>query len=181
MTFDLGQSIDILRRTPPVLRALLAGVDERWSGADEGPGTFRPFDVVGHLIDGEETDWIPRARIILEHGPSRAFDRYDRFAQSRESAGRSLEWLLEEFGRLRRENLATLRGWRLSESDLERPGTHPVLGPVTLRQLLATWVAHDMTHLHQIARTMAHQYRHEVGPWTAYLGVLHCQGHSEGP
>ena len=181
MSSFLETSMALLERTPPTLTAWLGGLSDEWSRTDEGEGTFSPFDVIGHLIHGEKTDWIPRARIILEHGPSRPFDRYDRFAQSRESAGRSLEWLLEEFSRLRRENLATLRGWRLSESDLERPGTHPVLGPVTLRQLLATWVAHDMTHLHQIARTMAHQYRHEVGPWTAYLGVLHCQGHSEGP
>ena len=181
MSSFLETSMALLERTPPTLTAWLGGLSDEWSRTDEGEGTFSPFDVIGHLIHGEKTDWIPRARIILEHGPSRPFDRYDRFAQSRESAGRSLEWLLEEFGRLRRENLATLRGWRLSESDLERPGTHPVLGPVTLRQLLATWVAHDMTHLHQIARTMAHQYRDEVGPWRAYLGVLRCQGHSEGP
>ena len=181
LPFRLEDTLQLLERTPGALRGLLSGLPPEWVHGNYGADTFSPFDVIGHLIHGEKTDWIPRARIILEHGPSRAFDRYDRFAQSRESAGRSLEWLLEEFGRLRRENLATLRGWRLSESDLERPGTHPVLGPVTLRQLLATWVAHDMTHLHQIARTMAHQYRHEVGPWTAYLGVLHCQGHSEGP
>jgi len=177
----LETSATLLERTPSTLTAWLRGLPEEWSRTNEGESTFSPYDVVGHLVHGEKTDWIVRARIILEHGPGRPFDRYDRFAQSRESAGRSLEALLEEFARLRGENLTTLRGWNLSEHDLERGGMHPVLGPVTLRQLLATWVAHDMTHLHQIARTMAHQYRHEVGPWEKYLGVLHCQGHSEGP
>ena len=181
MSSFLETSIALLERTPATLSAWLEGLPDPWSRTNEGGTTFSPYDVIGHLIHGEKADWITRARIILDHGPSRPFDRYDRFAQSRESAGWSLQALLEEFGRLRGENLTTLRGWNLSEQDLQRPGTHPVLGPVTLRQLLATWVAHDMTHLHQIARTMAHQYRHEVGPWTAYLGVLHCQGHSQGP
>jgi hypothetical protein len=181
MSSFLETSAALLERTPPTLTVWLQGLPDEWSLGTEGEGTFSPFDVVGHLIHGEKTDWIPRARIILEHGPARPFDRYDRFAQFRDSAGRSLESLLEEFARLRRENLTTLRGWNLSERDLERVGAHPVLGPVTLRQLLATWVAHDMTHLHQIARTMAHQLRDQVGPWVAYLGVLRCQGHSEGP
>lgn len=181
MSSFLETSAALLERTPVTLTAWLQGLPDEWSRTNEGESTFSPFDVVGHLIHGEKTDWIPRARIILEHGPARPFDRYDRFAQFRDSQSRPLESLLEEFGRLRRDNLTTLRGWNLSEGDLERGGMHPVLGPVTLRQLLATWVAHDMTHLHQIARTMAHQLRDQVGPWAAYLGVLHCQGHSEGP
>jgi hypothetical protein len=170
----------LLERTPPTLIAWLDGLPDEWNRMNEGETTFSPYDVVGHLVHGEKTDWIPRARIILEQGPARPFDRYDRFAQSRES-GRSLGALLAEFDRLRRDNLATLRSWNLADADLERGGTHPVLGPVTLQQLLATWAAHDLTHLHQIARTMAHQYRQEVGPWVAYLGVLHCEGHSQGP
>ena len=181
MSAFLEATTALLERTPPTLAAWLDGLPDVWNRANEGEGTFSPYDVIGHLVHGEKTDWIPRARIILEQGPGRPFDRYDRFAQSRQNAGRSLSTLLGEFDRLRRENLAVLRSWKLGEQDLEKAGTHPALGRVTLRQLLATWAAHDMTHLHQIARTMAHQYRAEVGPWVAYLGVLHCDGHSEGP
>jgi len=172
MTFDLGQSIDILRRTPPVLRALLAGVDERWSGADEGPGTFRPFDVVGHLIDGEETDWIPRAQIILAQGADPVFEPYDRFRHRARNRGRTLASLLDEFDRLRSANLARLASWRLTPAQLELPGRHPALGPVTLQQLLAAWTVHDLGHITQVARVMAKQYRAEVGPWVQYLAVL---------
>ena len=181
MPFALDDSIALLERTPRTLAVLLDGLPERWSRAREGPDTFSPFDVVGHLIHGERTDWIVRARIILEHGESRAFDRYDRFAQNQESAGKTLPRLLEEFGAARTENLATLRGWRLGPAELARRGTHPALGTVTLGELLATWTVHDLTHLHQIARVMAHQYRDDVGPWSKYLGVLKCQGHSDGP
>ena len=181
MTSFLDTTTALLERTPPTLIAWLDGLPDEWNRANEGPDTFTPCDVIGHLVHGEKTDWIPRARIILEQGPARPFDRYDRFAQFQESAGKSLAVLLAEFDRLRRDNLAMLKSWNLGEADLARPGRHPVLGPVTLRQLLATWVGHDMTHLHQISRTMAHQVREEVGPWVAYLGVLHCQGHSQGP
>jgi DinB family protein len=177
----LDSTLALLERTPATLISWLDGLPDEWNRTNEGEGTFSPYDVIGHLIHGEKTDWIPRARIILEHGSSRPFDRYDRFAQLQESAGRSLGALLSEFDRLRRENLTTLRNWKLSDADLERGGMHPVLGPVTLRQLLATWAAHDMTHVHQIARTMAFQYRDAVGPWVAYLGVMHCDGHSQGP
>jgi hypothetical protein len=179
MSFSLDHTIALLERTPPTLAALLRDLPDAWTRANEGAATFSPYDVIGHLIHGEKTDWMARARIILEHGEARPFDRYDRFAQSRESAGRSLAALLEEFAKLRAENLAALRGLKLSPGDLERRGTHPVLGTVTLRQLLATWAAHDLTHLHQIARAMAHQYRGEVGPWDVFLGVLRCQGHSD--
>jgi DinB family protein len=179
MSFDLERTIAVLERTPGALSVLLRDLPEEWSRANEGPKTFSPYDVVGHLIHGELTDWMIRARIILEHGEKRPFDRYDRFAQERESAGRTLGTLLDEFARLRRDNLVALRGLKLTTADLDRRGAHPVLGPVTLRQLLATWAVHDMTHLHQISRSMAYQYRNEVGPWKVFLGVLRCQGHSD--
>ena len=179
MTFRLDHTIALLERTPATLAALLRDLPDDWSRANEGAQTFSPYDVVGHLIHGERTDWMVRARIILEHGESRAFDRYDRFAQEKESAGRPLGALLDEFERLRRENLAALRRLNLGPTDLDRRGTHPILGTVTLRQLLATWAVHDLTHMHQISRAMAHQYRDQVGPWTVFLGVLRCQGHSD--
>jgi hypothetical protein len=179
MAFSVDRTVALLERTPGALRALLEGLPEVWTNTNEGPETFSPYDVVGHLIHGEKTDWMVRARIIRESGESRPFDRYDRFAQQRDSAGRSLAELLDEFARLRAANLAALRAWNLGSEDLARRGMHPALGSVTLAQLLATWAVHDLTHLHQIARTMAHQYRVEVGPWSAYLGVLRCQGHSD--
>ena len=179
MSFSLDHTIALLERTPPTLAAWLSGLPDAWVLANEGPETFSPFDVVGHLIHGEKTDWIPRARIILEQGEARPFDRYDRFAQSRESAGQSLGVLLQRFATLRSENLDTLRGWNLTVEDLARRGTHPQLGAVTLGQLLATWAVHDLTHLHQIARVMANRYRGEVGPWVPFLGVLRCEGHSD--
>lgn len=177
--FTLEQTIAILERTPATLSRLLDGLSDEWTRSNEGAETFSPYDVIGHLIHGERTDWITRATIIREQGESRPFDRYDRFAQNRDSAGKSLHALLEEFAKHRKENLATLKSWKLEPKDLALRGTHPLLGPVTLRQLLATWAVHDMTHIHQISRTIAHQYRDEVGPWIKYLGVLHCQGHSE--
>jgi hypothetical protein len=179
VSFDLGETIALLERTPKTLAALLDGLPDTWTRANEGSDTFSPYDVIGHLIHGEKTDWMARARIILEHGEARPFDRYDRFAQNRESTGRSLPALLEEFAKLRAENLSALRGLRLAPADLDRRGTHPILGVVTLRQLLATWTVHDLTHVHQISRAMAHQYRSEVGPWHVFLGVLRCQGNSD--
>jgi len=172
MEFQLDQSMDLLRRTPGTLRELLAGLDDGWSRATEGPDTFSPFDIVGHLIDGEETDWVPRARIILARGPSLAFEPYDRFRHRARNAGRSLESLLEEFARLRADNLAVVRSWALTEKQLELPGEHPELGRVTLRQLMATWTVHDLGHLAQAARVMAKQYREEIGPWAPYLPVV---------
>lgn len=179
MTFSLDDTIALLERTPETLAALLGGLPDAWTRGHEGPGTFSPCDVVGHLVHGERTDWMVRARIILDHGESRPFDRYDRFAQSRDPVGRTLPELLGEFASLRRDNLRELRRWSLTAADLERRGAHPALGSVTLRQLLATWAVHDLTHLHQVSRAMAHQYRDEVGPWNVYLGVLRCQGHSD--
>jgi len=172
MNFDLELSTLVLTRTPGTLHALLDGLPEAWTKADEGPDTFSPFDVVGHLIDGEETDWIPRARIILARGGNPVFEPYDRFRHRTRNAGRSLPSLLEEFGRLRRANLELLASWRLGSAELELPGIHPTLGSVTLRQLLATWVAHDLGHLAQVARVMAKQHRGEVGPWEPFLPVL---------
>jgi DinB superfamily len=172
MEFTLPRGIEVLRRTPATLRALLDGLDDDWVRATEGPDTFSPFDVVGHLIDGEETDWIPRARIILARAASVRFQPYDRFRHVARNADRSLTSLLGEFDRLRAENLEVLAGWKLTARELELPGEHPSLGRVTLRQLLAGWVVHDLGHLAQVSRVMAKQYRDEVGPWVPYLPVL---------
>lgn len=172
MSFDLDDGIAILEHTPATFRALLAGLSDAWTTTNEGPDTFSAFDNLGHLIHGERTDWIPRARLILEQGANRTFEPYDRFAQARESQGKSVAALLDEFAALRAENLATLRAWTLSERQLSLEGEHPSLGPVTLRQLLATWVAHDLGHLAQTARVMAKRHREAVGPWRAYLPIL---------
>ncbi|HJR67767.1 MAG TPA: DinB family protein [Gemmatimonadaceae bacterium] len=172
MTFDLAASIEVLRRTPATVRALLAGLDDIWIRTTEGPETFSPFDVVGHLIDGEETDWMSRARIILARGPNITFEPYDRFRHYARSRGRSLAALLDEFERLRAANLQQLVSWNLTTSELELPGEHPSLGRVTLRELLAAWVVHDLGHIAQIARVMAKRYREDVGPWVPYLPVL---------
>jgi hypothetical protein len=172
MTFDLDLSLEVLRRSPATFRAFLDGLSEPWVRSTEGPETFSPFDVMGHLIDGEETDWIPRARIILAKGSNRRFQPYDRFRHRTRNAGRSLESLLAEFAELRSGNLDLLRSWKLTPADLDLPGDHPSLGPVTLRQLLAAWVVHDLGHIAQIARVMAKQYREEVGPWVPFLPVL---------
>lgn len=170
--FDLQAGVAVLERTPVTLREMLAGLPAQWIGGDEGPETWSPYVVVGHLVHGERTDWIPRARLILEQGPNRRFAPFDRFAQVRDSRGKSLEKLLDELAELRRGNLATLGGWRLSDAQLDLEGEHPELGAVTLRQLLATWVAHDLGHIAQISRVMAKQYRDAVGPWRAYLPVV---------
>ncbi|HXJ86183.1 MAG TPA: DinB family protein [Candidatus Binatia bacterium] len=177
MGFDLPQTIALLSRTPSTLNALLQGLPDAWTVSNEGSKSWSPYDIVGHLIHGERTDWMPRARMILEQGESRAFDPFDRLAQERESAGKSLAQLLDEFAQLRSGNLDALRALNLQPSDFDRRGHHPALGVVTLAQLLATWAVHDLTHLHQLSRVMAYQYRDVVGPWSAYLGVLHCQGH----
>ena len=206
MDFDLDRSIEVLARTPRTLEVLLDGLSDSWTRANEGPETFSPFDVVGHLIDGEETDWIPRARIILARGADLRFVPYDRFRHRARNVGRSLRSLLDEFARLRAANLellgsckltararnvnrslsslieefarcradslAVLHSWHLDEEQLDLPGLHPALGTVTLRQLLAAWVAHDLGHIAQVVRVMAKQYRDAVGPWVAFLPVL---------
>ena len=175
--FNLAEAIAVLSRTPATLDALLRGLPDMWLRGNEGKDTWSAFDIVGHLIVGERTDWMPRARIILENGEARPFDPFDRFAQANESQGKSLQQLLDEFARLRSESLASLRSLNLQPEDWTRRGRHPELGVVTLPQLLATWAVHDLTHVHQLARVMAHQYRDAVGPWRAYLGVLNCAGH----
>jgi hypothetical protein len=175
---DLQQTVALLSRTPAALDALLRGLPDAWTSHNEGANSWSAYDVVGHLIHGERTDWMPRAKRILEFGESRAFDPFDREAQFRDSAGQSLVERLDEFARLRAENLNALRSLNLRDEDFARRGRHPALGTVTLSQLLATWAAHDLSHLHQISRILAHQYREAVGPWSAYLGVLQCEGHS---
>lgn len=172
MEFELPNGIAILERTPATMRALLAGLSPAWTDATEGPETWSPFAIVGHMLHGERTDWIPRARIILAQGENRRFTPFDRFAQFRESAGKTLGELLDEFERVRAENLKTLAGWQLGDAQLALEGEHPALGTVTLRQLLATWVGHDLGHVAQTARVMAKQYREAVGPWREYLPVM---------
>lgn len=170
--FSLAEANAILGRTPATLDALLRGLPDTWIAGNEGENTWSPFDVVGHLIHGERTDWMPRARIIMQEGEGRAFDKFDRFAQFAVSKNRPLSALLDEFASLRRENLAELRALKLTDTDLDRRGRHPELGVVTLRQLLSTWVAHDLDHVAQIARVLARQYSDEVGPWRAYLRII---------
>jgi len=178
MQHNLEYTIALLSRTPAMLNALLRDLPDAWTLSNEGEKTWSAFDIVGHLIHGELTDWMPRARIILEFGESRTFEPFDRMAQESNRQGKSLVQLLDEFTRLRAENVTALRAMNLQPEDLRQRGLHPALGVVTLSQLLSTWAVHDLTHLHQLSRIMAHQYLDEVGPWSAYLGVLHCTGHS---
>lgn len=178
MAHDLEMTASLLARTPASLNALLRDLPESWTRGTEGDGSWSPFDVIGHLITGERTDWMVRTRLILQSGEARPFEKFAREAHLQESQGRSLGQLLDEFATLRSANLRELRSLKLTPADLERTGRHPALGVVTLSQLLATWAAHDLSHLHQISRVMAFQYREAVGPWTAYLGVMQCTGHS---
>jgi hypothetical protein len=173
VNFDLGTGIAVLERTPRVLEALLSGLPGVWTTGNEGPDTWSPFDVVGHLIDGELTDWMARLHIILSQSANRRFEPFDRFRHISRNKGRTLSELLTEFRQLRERNLSELRGLNLQSAQLQLTGEHPAFGTVTLEQLLATWVAHDLGHLAQIARVMAKQYRDAVGPWEAYLPVLH--------
>ncbi len=167
-TVELG--LEILERTPSVLRAWLSGLSPEWLAANEGPDTWNPYDVIGHLIHGERTDWMARADIILGGGGT--FATFDRFAQFRESEGKSLGQLLDEFAEVRRANVARLRALALTEADLDKTGTHPKFGTVTLRQLLSTWVAHDLDHLMQISRVMGKQLTQDIGPWSEYLRIV---------
>lgn len=166
------ECLAVLTRTPGALDELLRGLPEGWTTATEGPGTWSPYDVIGHLIHAEKVDWMVRLAIILEEGVRRPFDPFDRKAQFRDSVGKSLAALLDEFSALRRDNVARLRGLDLQAAHLELQGTHPAFGVVTARQLLATWTAHDLDHVVQVSRVMAKRYRSEVGPWAAYLSVL---------
>ncbi len=178
MEHSLESTISLLTRTPAAFDTLLRDLPETWTFRNEGENTWSAFDIVGHLIHGERTDWVPRARMILQFGETRTFEPFDRWGHMRECQGKSLGQLLDEFARLRTENLEGLRALNLRPEDLERRGRHPALGVVTLSELLATWAAHDLTHLHQISRVMAHQYREAVGPWGRFLGVMQCAGHS---
>ncbi len=172
MDFRLDDAVPVLRRTPAVLRALLHDLPEGWTHATEGAGTWSPFDIVGHLIHGERTDWVPRVEHILRHGDSVPFTPFDREAMFTASRGMSLSQLLQTFAELRAANLDRLIALKLTDGDLARPGSHPQLGRVTMKQHLATWVGHDLTHVHQIVRVMARQYSDAVGPWRAYLSIL---------
>jgi hypothetical protein len=178
MEDHLTHTIALLTRTPAALNALLRDLPETWTHRNEGQATWSPYDIVGHLIHGEHTDWMPRVKTILQFGETKPFAPFDREGFTTANQNKSLPQLLDEFGRLRSENLDQLRTLNLQPKDLDRRGQHPALGAVTLSQLLATWAAHDLTHLHQISRVMAHQSRDEVGPWSKFLGVLHCNGHS---
>ncbi len=172
MKFDLELSIAILERTPSLLEAWLKDMPDDWVYANEGEDTWSAYDILGHFIHGEHTDWIPRARIILSELKDKTFETFDRYAQFEASQGKSLDELLATFKELRAENIETLKAFHLSEDDFDKPGIHPELGPVDLRQLLATWVVHDLDHLAQIMQFMARQYRDFVGPWQEYLGIL---------
>lgn len=172
MNYNTGTSIEVLERTPLVLKTLLSNLQDEWVMNNEGPETFSPYDVIGHLIHGEKTDWTIRAKIILEFGLSRPFTPYDRFAQQEESKGKSLLQLLDEFEAERNDNVKWLKSLNLTEADLDKKGTHPSLGEVTLRNLLATWVVHDLTHIAQITRVMAKQYKEEMGPWPEFFRIL---------
>jgi hypothetical protein len=172
MEVDLAQTINILTRTPLVLNALLKDAPAELITGNEGPNTWSPFDIIGHLIHGETTDWIPRTRMILNHGESRTFEPFDRFAQYERSRGKSIFDLLKEFETLRRQSLDALKEMEITADQLSQRGMHPHLGSVTLRQLLATWVAHDLSHIAQAVRVMCRQYSEGVGPWKEYLPIM---------
>ncbi|MBL7994135.1 DinB family protein [bacterium] len=172
MKLDLNQAIEILERTPRVMESMLSGLSDEWIMNNEGEGTWCPFDIIGHLIHGEKTDWIPRMEIILSDQTDKRFEPFDRFAQFQSSEGKNLVQLLVEFKTLRAANLEDLRSKHLTENDLRKTGVHPAFGAVTLGQLISTWAVHDLTHITQVARVMAKQYKDEVGPWMEYLRVL---------
>jgi hypothetical protein len=178
-TAPIEHTIALLSRTPAALDALLRDLPDVWLHNNEGDSTWTVSEVVGHLIHGERTDWMPRVRHLLEFGETRPFEPFDREGHFTTAAGLSLGQLLDQFAELRAAGLTELRALRLTNEDFARSGRHPAFGPVTLSQLLATWAVHDLTHLHQISRVMAHQYRSAVGPWERYLGVLHCTGSSQ--
>jgi hypothetical protein len=178
MPHTLQTSVALLARTPAALDALLRDLPEEWTRNNEGGKTWSAFDTIGHLVYCERADWMPRAKMILELGKSRAFEPFDREGFTQEHQDVPIAERLDDFAHLRATNLDELRTWNLQPKDLERRGRHPSLGVVTLSELLATWAAHDLTHLHQISRVMAYQYREAVGPWSRYLGVLKCNGHS---
>ncbi len=172
MEYNVEQAVEILRNTPTVLRAMLHDVSDVWAYSNYGPDTWSPFDIVGHLIHGERTDWLPRAKIILEHGEAKPFEPFDRYAQLETSKGKTIGDLLDEFESIRAENIDTLLSMRLTDEQFARRGTHPALGSATLRELLTMWTVHDLNHIAQMAKAMAFQYRDQVGPWLAYTSIL---------
>lgn len=178
MSHDLRQTIALLAHTPATLNSLLRDLPDKWTLQNEGEGTWSAFDVVAHLIYCEHANFLPRTKIILEFGEARGFEPFDRWGHVKESHGKSLTQVLDEFSQLRTENIGELQKLKLGEEDLRRQGRHATFGTITLSELLATWAAHDLNHLHQISRVMAHQYRENVGPWSKFLGVMQCDGHS---
>lgn len=172
MDFELEKATEVLGSTPAVVRSMVGGLSDEWTAGSGRQEDWGVFDVVGHLIHADETDWIPRAEVILAQGEDRNFPPFDRFGQFEKSQGKTLEGLLDEFDAIRKECIATVRGWSLTDEQLELGGVHPEFGEVTLRQLLATWVVHDLTHIRQIATIMAKKYEDAVGPWKAYLSIL---------
>lgn len=172
ISFNLKEAIEILERTPAVLKSLLSDLSERWVFNNEGGDSWNPFDIVGHLIHGEKKDWILRTKIILEYGVEKPFEPFDRLAQFKDSEGKTLNDLLEEFAMLRKSNIDVLNKLNLNENDFKKKGIHPEFGKVTLKQLLSTWVVHDLSHIKQISRVMAKQYKKEIGPWETYLPVI---------
>ncbi len=172
MKYNLSQSIEILTKTPEVLNVILSGLSDPWISNNEGKETWSPYDVMGHLIHGEKTDWIPRMEIILSDRKDKTFIPFDRFAQYNDSIGKNINELLDEFSVLRAQNIKMLLSENLTSLDLNLKGIHPELGPVTLRQLLSSWVVHDLNHISQIVRVMAYQYQEEVGPWKQYLKII---------
>lgn len=179
MHFDPAHSLALLERTPGVLNAWLRGLPADWTEANEGGNSWAPVEVVAHYLHTERTNWMPRARTIRMHGSSQPFPPFDRFGQRNLPEDRALDALLDAFAVERAASMAELRGWAISPADLEREGQHPALGPTTLAELLAAWTVHDLTHLHQLTRLLAHQYNDAVGPFHKFLGVLHCSGHSQ--
>jgi hypothetical protein len=174
MNFNLTKSLEVLERTPQVLTTLLSGLSDDWILNNEGEESWSPYDVIGHLIHGEKTDWLVRTEIILADKSDKTFDLFDRFAQFEESKGKTISQLLADFQELRNNNLTALKSKEITSADLMKTGIHPAFGAVTLEQLLATWVAHDLGHIAQVARVMAKQYKEEVGPWREYLPILEC-------
>jgi len=172
MNFTLEKSIQILERTPNVLDAMLRNISADWTLHNEGGESWSVYDIIGHLIHGEKTDWIPRAQIILSEKSDKKFEKYDRFAQFEESKGKSFSQLLNEFKILREKNIEILRSLNITDKNLQAKGIHPAFGEVTLSQLLSTWVVHDLNHIAQISRVIAKQYKLDVGPWTEYLKIL---------
>ena len=172
MKYNITLALEILERTPAVLKILLSGLNDDWIMNNEGPETFSPYDVIGHLMHGEKTDWTARTKMIMEHGNTKTFVPWDRFAQYEESKGKSLQQLLYDFEIIRKENIVWFKALQLTEADLDKKGSHPKLGEVTMRNLLSTWVIHDLTHIAQVTRVMAKQYKEEMGPWLQFFRIM---------